>query len=403
MSSLESKRLALFFSSAGHFCVHMFTAIFFVVVLSLESEWGLPYDELIGLWTVGALMVGVAALPAGWLSDRFGAPVLMTAYFLGLGGCSVVAGLADSPPALMLSLTALGVCAAVYHPVGIPWMVRNARAGHKGKALAFNGIFGSLGSAGSGLITAVMIDFAGWRSAFVLPGAVCLGLGVFMAWFVSSGRLVDGRSATETPPSAGGGRHGLGFALLIAPMFLGGLVYQTTQAALPKIITVRVESLFQDGALGIGLALSVIYALSGLMQLVAGRLADRYPPQNVYLATWMLQVPLLAAAALAGGPLFLFVAVLMVVANIASLPAENMLLARYAPERRHGLAFGAKFVLTFGSAPLAVQLIASVFAATGAFVWVIAVLSAAAAVAAVCAAILANFERGAADAAKTCP
>jgi hypothetical protein len=63
--------------------------------------------------------------------------------------------------------------------------------------------------------------------------------------------------------------------------------------------------------------------------------------------------------------MLLFVGTLMVMANVSALPAENMMLAHYAPRRRHGLAFGAKFVVAFGAAPLSVQLVAWIQDRTG--------------------------------------
>ena len=63
------------------------------------------------------------------------------------------------------------------------------------------------------------------------------------------------------------------------------------------------------------------------------------------------------------------------------LPAENMLLARYTPARHHSLAFGVKFVLSFGAAPLAIACVALVQERTGEFAWLflgLALLSAAA-------------------------
>ena len=50
--------------------MHMFAAFYFVIILSLEQEWKFSYDELISLWTLGALLIGLGALPAGLLSDR---------------------------------------------------------------------------------------------------------------------------------------------------------------------------------------------------------------------------------------------------------------------------------------------------------------------------------------------
>ena len=57
----------------------------------------------------------------------------------------------------------------------------------------------------------------------------------------------------------------------------------------------------------------------------------------------------------------------LVVANTGSLPAENMLLAAATPEQRHGVAFGLKFALAFGAAPLAIKLVAYVNDTTGGF------------------------------------
>ena len=42
-------------------------------------------------------------------------------------------------------------------------------------------------------------------------------------------------------------------------------------------------------------------------------------------------------------------AVLTVVLSAVALPAENILLARYTPQRHRGLAFGVKFVLAFAA------------------------------------------------------
>ena len=47
--------------------------------------------------------------------------------------------------------------------------------------------------------------------------------------------------------------------------------------------------------------------------------------------------------------------------------AENLLLARYTSGRRRGLVFGLKFILAFGIAPLAVELVAFSYGLGGGF------------------------------------
>jgi len=54
--------------------------------------------------------------------------------------------------------------------------------------------------------------------------------------------------------------------------------------------------------------------------------------------------------------LFLSVMIL-VVANSGALPSENLMLSRFAPAAHQGLAFGIKFVLVFGAAPIGIWLI----------------------------------------------
>ena len=51
--------------------MHMFAAFYFVIVLAIEDDWRLSYDELLNLWFLGSLLVGLGAIPAGWLSDRW--------------------------------------------------------------------------------------------------------------------------------------------------------------------------------------------------------------------------------------------------------------------------------------------------------------------------------------------
>ena len=108
----QSARLALTFSCLGHAYMHLFTAFYFVIALSLEADWGIPNYELVKLWALGSLLVGLAALPAGWLGDRWSSSGMMTVFFTGLGISGIVCGLVDSTTALMFGLAAIGIVIA---------------------------------------------------------------------------------------------------------------------------------------------------------------------------------------------------------------------------------------------------------------------------------------------------
>jgi len=313
-------------------------------------------------------MVGVMALPAGRLGDWLTARVMMTVYFLGLGGASILCGLVDGPSAMKFGLLALGVFAAIYHPIGIPWLIRNAQK-NTGKMLALNGIFGSIGTGGAGIVAGGLIALYGWRSAFILPGVVCVATGLIMLYFVVTGRLSSAPPAKQdSVPRRRSDVLRVYFVLLVA-MFFGGILYNTMQNGLPKFFSEELRDMIGDGPMMAGLLTSFVFIAGGIMQLVGGYFADKFALNRVYLLCWFFQMVFVTLTAMIGGVGIVGIAALAIMANVASQPAENMMLARYAPEKHHGLAFGLKFVLSFLTGPLAIALIAFVREETGSMFW----------------------------------
>ena len=365
-----SKNAVMLYSALGHAYFHMFTAFYFVIVLSLELEWRQPYHELINLWTPGALLVGIFAIVAGWLGDRWSAAGMLVVFFLGMGLCSVAAGYASNPLTLLLALSGLGLFAAIYHPIGIPLVIRNSGA-NQGKALALNGVFGSFGAAMAGVVTGFLADAGGSFLAFVLPGVIVALTGVVMM-----AGLVRARPSAPTPqkPAATAAPAGwrTPFFVLLFCLTAAGLIYHATQTVMPKAFSIRLAPPADIKTVGFYVAL--VYLAGGLFQFVGGALADRYSLKLVYLGQFVAHGLLLLVAAYAGGLYFVIVLGAAVALGAGALPAENMLLARYTPSNHHGLVFGLKFVLFFSSGPIGVLLVSGVNRLTGQFVWVFLLL-----------------------------
>ena len=360
----------MLYSALGHAYFHMFTAFYFVIVLSLELEWRQPYHELVNLWTPGALLVGVFALVAGWLGDRWSASGMLVVYFLGMGFCTVAAGYADDPLTLLLALSGLGLFASIYHPIGIPLVIRNSGA-NQGKALALNGVFGSLGAAMAGVVTGFLADAGGSFLAFVLPGAIVALTGVLMMAGLARARPpapAAPQKPTDGPHSVRGWRTP--FFVLLFCLTAAGLIYHATQTVMPKAFSIRFGPGLGTDLKTVGFYVALVYIASGLFQFVGGALADRYSLKWVYLGQFAAHGLLLLAAAWAGGVYLVVVMCAAVALGAGALPAENMLLARYTPSNHHGLVFGLKFVLFFSSGPIGVLLVSSVNRLTGQFVWV---------------------------------
>lgn len=386
-----SGRLAVGFSCLGHFFVHFFEPTFFVVALVLPTVLGISYEAVLALVVVGKILLGLAAPLAGWLGDRWGATRLMLIYFLGLGAAGIACGLSSTSWELGVALTALGLFGSIYHPVGIAWLVRTAQS--QGKALGVNGIFGSLGPAVAGVVAGALTEWVSWRAAFLVPGVLAVATGVVFWLSLRKGWVVNGETRARAVMATQKGDTVRAFMVLALGMLVGGLVYQSTQAALPKVFDDRLFGFLGGGTVGPGTAVMLVYGFSACFQLVAGHLADRFSLKWVYLLAWLVQGPLLATAAWATGAPLVGVAMLMVTFNTSTLPAENMLLARYTPEKWRGTAYGLKFVLNFGMAALAVPAVGMVRAATGDLAALFVVLAALAAMVALAAFALPGFSK----------
>ena len=364
MSDL-SARLSIGFSWTGHTMMHVLSMLFLTVVLALESTWHMGYDELIRLWTLGSLMIGVGAPLAGWLGDRWSDSRMMVAFFLLTGGGAVAAGLADGPASLTLALTALGLGASIYHPVGMSWLIKNSV--NQGAALGTQGLFGSLGVASAAVIAGTLTDLISWRAAFIIPGVVCIAIGIALAICIALGLVYDREVDLRPQPKQNRGDVIRAFLVLSVTMAVGGVLWNSMMVAMPKWFGEHLTALVGESTVGVGGLVTVVYLIGALPQLWGGRLADRLQTKYLYAGCLLLQVPMmLVAASLAGTPV-LALALMIVSCQNLQVPVENLMLARFTPGRYRGLAYGAKFILAFGVGPLAVQLVAWSYRWTGGF------------------------------------
>ena len=368
----------LIFSSLGHLYFHLFTAFYFTIVIALGGVWEIPYERLLSLWTIPALILGLAALPAGLLGDRFGAEKMMVIFFIGTGASAIAAGFTDSTDALVICLIGIGLFGAIYHPVGVPWLVRNS-GDRKGKALGIHGIFGTLGTAAAAKVSGALIDTFNWRLAFIVPGIFCLATGLALVVSVARRRQTVACAGWDKPmdkPNHDGIRRT--FIVLLVTMFVAAFIYHCTLIVLPKMFALRLDFVTNEHGTvklsKIGDMVAIVYIVAAFMQLLGGYLADRYSLKLIYTLGLVMQVPLLWLIGLIDGPILVVLTTLAVMFSVGILPAENILLSRTAPPNRQGLAFGIKFVLAFVAAPVAVQTVA-MFSDSYGFDWLFVVMA----------------------------
>jgi MFS family permease len=136
------------------------------------------------------------------------------------------------------------------------------------------------------------------------------------------------------------------------------------QTSLPKVFDIRIANL---STFAIGSIIGIIYGISGFMTLVGGFLADKFSLKKIYVIGIAAQVPCFYFIANFSGIPLIFVCLMAAIFNSSILPTENILLAKFTPERHHGLIYGFKFIVAFGSAPIAVFLISKIYEQTQEF------------------------------------
>ena len=363
---MQHNRLRFFFLNVGHFLDHLFVLIFATAALRLTIEWELSYAELIPYATPAFVAFGLCAIPAGWLADRWSREGMMVVFFIGIGACAILASQAHTPLQMAVCLTLIGVFAAIYHPVGLAMVVQGLEK--TGVPLAINGIFGNMGVASAALLTGFLVDSSGWRSAFVIPGAISIAVGLAFWWFVRSGRA----AIPEAAPGAGGKSDSKipvqlllrYFAIILFTTAVGGLVFQSTTFALPKVFDERLTALAANTTM-IGVYAFVTFTIAAFAQLVVGYLVDNASIRTVFAVVAILQAVFFAVMTQVDGVAALLISIAFMLVVFGQIPINDVLVGRIARSAWRSRAYALRYVVTFSVSATAVPLIAWIHSGWG--------------------------------------
>lgn len=360
------------FLNIGHLLDHLAMLVFPTAVVALAREWQRPYAELLPLALGGFIAFGACAIPAGWLADHWSRYRVIAIFFFGIGAALFVTGFAQSPWQIAAGLTLVGAFAAIYHPVGIAMLV--AAPERMGKVLGWNGLWGNLGLASAALLTGALVDLAGWRAAFFVPGLACIAAGAGFLLLVrdpgqakrvakSIGLHVDARMMARI------------FAVLLVATACGGIIFNSTTVSMPKVFDERLQALTQTN-FGIGLLVACVYTMAAFAQVVMGALIDRFELRRLMIGVALAQIPLLYLAAHLEGWAMLAAALFMMLAVFGQIPLNDAIVGRYCADEYRARVLSVRYVVSLGVAAVAVPMIAALHRTAGGFANVFLVLAA---------------------------
>lgn len=377
---MNRDRLHFLYLNIGHFLDHMFTLIFATVAaLALVKEWNLSYGQLLAYATPGFFAFGLFSYPAGWLADKWSRDGMMAVFFVGIGIASIATGFAQTPLQIGIGLFVVGVLAAIYHPVGLAMVT--AKWKNTGMRLAVNGVWGNLGVASAALLTGYLIDNAGWRSAFFIPGAISIVIGIF--YTVSRWQDIVADRKPAAAPAAGPPMSADLKALLLRISIIvfcttavSSIIFQATTFSLPKIFDERLrgvatsfsawlESLGFPGnadiATMIGAFAFIVFAVASMAQLVVGKFLDLVGPRPVFMVVAAMQLIFFFLMPGLKDGLAFAAALGFMLGAFGQIPINDYMIGKVASGEARARVYGVRYVVSFTSLAAALPLIAFVY------------------------------------------
>lgn len=355
----------------GHFLSHCNMLVFPALALPLSQHFDLDLASTLDLGFWMYLLFGITALPWGMLADTFGSKPLLALFYLG-AGCSGLAAATctDNPHAFQLALVGIGLFSGIYHPAGLGWIAVSIPK-KTAKAMAINGIFGSLGLAMGPLLAGLINWLYGLEAVYL-----CLGLMNFAGLFflVQTKNIVQEKPSHLSHSSQPAQQKQKSFSVwkeflvLLVCMMLGGVVYRGATVILPALfelnlptVVTTINSLFQGSMISSNVIATVtigcLYIVGMYGQYIGGRVGERFDLRYGYLGFHLLTIPFAFLIGNATDIPLIFLAALHSFFLLGMQPLENTLVARLTPAWMRSSAYGMKFILTFGIGALSVKLI----------------------------------------------
>ena len=349
--------------NVAHALDHLFLQIFATAVAAIAADFGFSRWEDLMPYGVGAfLMFGLGSLPAGKLGDSWGRRPMMLVFFFGLGAAALLVSVTQNVWQLAAALALLGTFSAIYHPVGIPMLVRGAKK--PGATIGVNGLVGNLGLAAAALVTGVLVQVISWRAAFAVPGLACIALGFVFARLVPAEAEPPSRRLRGKAQHLAPGQLARVLMVMTVASATAGLLFNLTTNGNGQLLAERLRGVVDDPAT-LGLLLAGVYAVASLAQVVVGRLLDRVPLKRLQLGIVLAQAPLLALASVAQG-WWLYAALLGVMVLIfGAIPFTDAVIVRYVDDSLRSRVAGLRLTLSLGFSSLAVWALGPLVKASG--------------------------------------
>jgi MFS family permease len=338
----DAKVVALI--SAVHFVSHVHIMLLPPIFGQVREAFGVSYTDIALALTAFNVASALLQTPAGFLVDRIGPRVMLTAGLL-IGAIAIaMAALLPSYWAFIIAYGLLGVANTVYHPADYSILSATIDGKRIGKAFSIHTF---AGYAGSGITPAFVIGCAaiwGWHGAFL--AAAVLSFAAAMLLMVA-GHVLPKWARKAAAPAAKQAEHKVGLDLLLSAPVLRNLFFflclAMANGGIQTYTVVSQQALHGTPAAISNIALSGFLLMSALGVLLGGIVADRTPHHERVAAVGFAFTSTMAALmGWVAMPSVVLIAVMSVggLLNGMIQPSRDMMVRAVTPAGSFGKVFG---------------------------------------------------------------
>jgi MFS family permease len=342
--SRDTKVIALI--AVAHFVSHVHVMLLPPILGQVREAFGVSYTQIALALTAFNVASALLQTPAGFLVDRIGPRLMLTAGLILAGAAITAAALLPGYWFFVIAYALMGVANTVYHPADYSILSAAIDGKKIGKAFSIHTFAGYLGF---GVTPAMVLACAAiwdWRGAFLFAAGLSFAVALLL---IVAGSVLPRVVRKPMGPSKAEAKVGLG--LLLSPPILRNLLFffclAMASGGIQTFTVVGMGALHGTPASVANIALSGFLLFSAGGVLLGGIIADRTPHHERVAAVGFACT---AAMAILMAWVNMPAAILIGVMSLGGLlngiiqPSRDMMVRAVTPVGSFGKVFG--FVTT---------------------------------------------------------
>jgi predicted MFS family arabinose efflux permease len=278
----------------AHWGHHLLSSVVPPLLPFIREDLNISVTAAGALVSVFTISYGISQLPSGWLADRIGQRWLILLSISGVALFGVLVGLMPYYGIMLALMVLMGLLGGGYHPSSAPLVSSLVKPERRGWALGIHQIGGTASNLTAPLIATGLATFLGWHSAFIIPGAVVVALGILLFWLLAdykrpaSPRVASNNAEIRQKVSEASTPR----AKLITYIVMGTAGQVFIGSVIAFLPLFAVDSLGVNE--GLGAAIQAVIYLGGLPAgPIAGYLSDRLRAGRVLIVATLVAGPVI--------------------------------------------------------------------------------------------------------------